>query len=44
MNWLTGAGRASLYARGASDSDIGSRRPQLVAQATPNPYPPLELR
>jgi hypothetical protein len=38
MNWLTGAGRASLYARGASDSDIGSRRPQLVAQATPNPY------
>jgi hypothetical protein len=38
MNWLTGAGRAALYARGASDSDIGSRRPAATPQATPNPY------
>jgi hypothetical protein len=36
MNWLTGGGRSALYARGASDSDIGGRRPGV--QATPNPY------
>jgi hypothetical protein len=38
MNWLTGSGRTALYARGASDNDIGSRRPALGPQATPNPY------
>jgi hypothetical protein len=38
MNWLTGSGRSGLYARGASDADIGSRRPGEGPQATPNPY------
>jgi hypothetical protein len=38
MNWLTGSGRNELYARGATDNDIGSRRPALTPQATPNPY------
>jgi hypothetical protein len=38
MNWLTGSGRGYLHARGASDADIGPRRPGQGAQATPNPY------
>jgi hypothetical protein len=38
MNWLTGSGRSGLYARGASDREIGSRRPGEGPQATPNPY------
>jgi hypothetical protein len=38
MNWLTGSGRSGLYARGASDADIGPRRPGEGPQATPNPY------
>jgi len=39
MTWLTGGGRSALYARGASDADIGSRRPgRPQPTPTPNPY------
>jgi hypothetical protein len=41
LEWLRGNGRSALYARGASDGDIGSRRPRAVGPAptaSPNPY------
>jgi len=46
LDWLRGAGRSALYARGASDADIGGRRPVAVSpapSATPNPYRLLEF-
>jgi hypothetical protein len=46
LDWLRGGGRSALYARGASDSDIGSRRPGSVGPAptpTPNPWRLLEF-
>ena len=46
LDWLRGNGRAALYARGASDSDIGNRRPAnagAAPTATPNPYRSLEF-
>lgn len=45
--WLRGDGRQALYDRGASDADIGSRRPQTMNPSapspTPNPYRKLEF-
>ncbi len=41
LQWLRGNGRGALYARGATDDDIGPRRPQNwtpAATPTPNPY------
>jgi hypothetical protein len=46
LDWLRGGGRSALYARGASDSDIGPRRPGTVGPAatpTPNPWRLLEF-
>ncbi|HEY8311873.1 MAG TPA: hypothetical protein VIG47_15020 [Gemmatimonadaceae bacterium] len=46
LDWLRGGGRSALRARGASDSDIGSRNPvgiRPVAAPTPNPYRLLEF-
>lgn len=37
--FLRGGGRSALYARGATDSDIGSRKPVNVPPATPAPTP-----
>jgi hypothetical protein len=37
--FLRGGGRSALYARGATDADIGSRRPVNVGPATPAPTP-----
>ncbi len=37
FSWLQGNGRAALYARGAQDSDIGSREPG--GRVTPTPTP-----
>ena len=37
--FLRGGGRSDLYARGATDADIGSRRPVDVGPATPAPTP-----
>ncbi len=39
LSWLQGNGRSALYARGASDSDIGSRDPTSGPVATPTPNP-----
>lgn len=39
LSWLTGHGRAALYARGATDAEIGPMRPGIdAALATPNPW------
>ncbi len=47
LAWLRGEGRAALHNRGASDSDIGGRRPAAmsgsVATPTPNPYRTLNF-
>jgi hypothetical protein len=37
--FLRGGGRSALYARGATDANIGSRKPVNVAPATPAPTP-----
>lgn len=42
LSWLTGHGRAALYARGATNAMIGSRRPAgdagpAISTATPSP-------
>jgi hypothetical protein len=39
LQWLRGNGRDALYDRGATDSDIGTRRPALGPTATPTPNP-----
>jgi hypothetical protein len=39
LTFLRGGGRAALYARGATDSQIGSRNPADVPPATPAPTP-----
>lgn len=39
LSWLRGNGRNALYNRGASDSDIGSRRPANMPGAAPSPTP-----
>ncbi|HTX58147.1 MAG TPA: hypothetical protein VMH02_00625 [Verrucomicrobiae bacterium] len=39
LAWLRGEGRSALYARGASDGDIGSRFPQNMTPAAPSPTP-----
>jgi hypothetical protein len=44
LSWLRGNGRSALYARGASDADIGSRDPSGGAQPTASPDPWRELR
>jgi hypothetical protein len=39
LSWLNGHGRAALYARGATDAQIGPPRPSIdAALATPNPW------
>lgn len=48
LRWLRGDGRGALYARGATDDDIGPRRPRDMsttpsATPTPNPYRQLTL-
>jgi hypothetical protein len=46
LDWLRGNGRSPLYARGANDSDIGSRRPGSVGPAptpTASPWRLLEF-
>jgi hypothetical protein len=45
-SWLRGNGRSALYSRGATDYEIGPRRPGAdypVPQATPDPYRDLPL-
>lgn len=37
--FLRGGGRSALYARGATDAEIGSRKPVNVGPATPAPTP-----
>jgi hypothetical protein len=39
LSFLRGGGRSALYARGATDSQIGSRNPANVPPATPAPTP-----
>lgn len=39
LTFLRGGGRSALYARGATDSQIGSRNPANVPPATPAPTP-----
>jgi hypothetical protein len=39
LDFLRGGSRSALRARGASDSDIGSRNPANVAAPTPSPTP-----
>lgn len=49
LTFLRGGGRSALYARGATDAEIGSRNPVNVPpptpkpSATPNPYRALEF-
>lgn len=45
LYWLRGSGRSALYARGATDSEIGSRDPRSgpVPTPTPNPWRNLPL-
>ena len=45
LYWLRGSGRSALYARGATDSEIGSREPRTgpVPTPTPNPWRNLPL-
>ena len=37
--FLRGGGRSALYSRGATDAEIGSRKPVNVGPATPSPTP-----
>ena len=39
LAWLQGDGRTALYARGAADADIGSRRPTRMTPSSPSPSP-----
>lgn len=39
LGWLRGDGRSALYDRGASDGDIGSRRPAAMTPSSPSPSP-----
>ena len=39
LRFLQGDGRSALYDRGASDGDIGSRRPQNMTPSSPSPSP-----
>jgi hypothetical protein len=46
LDWLRSGSRAALYARGATDSEIGSRNPRRggpESPPTPNPYRSLEF-
>lgn len=43
LYWLAGAGRRELYARGASDFQIGQRNPSAAPAATPTPNPWREV-
>jgi hypothetical protein len=39
LAWLRGKGRSALYNRGATDAQIGSRRPGVIPASTPTPNP-----
>ena len=39
LAWLRGQGRDALYQRGATDSDIGGRRPAIMSPSGPTPRP-----
>lgn len=45
LQWLRGNGRSALYDRGATDAQIGNRRPASgpVSTPTPNPWRALEF-
>jgi hypothetical protein len=44
LTWLSGGGRAALYARGAPDAQIGPPREGIeVARATPSPWREIPL-